>query len=72
MYSSMYVDPQIIPVEYHLPATICSVNYKKMATTEPVPKHWLVFSYIRSEYYELDHNFDDTELKIIIRPHIQR
>ena len=34
-----------------------------MSTTGPVPKHWLGFSYIRSQYYELYQNFDDIELK---------
>ena len=39
------------------------VNYKKISTLGPVPEHWLEFSYIRSKYYDLYHNFDDTELK---------
>ena len=33
------------------------------STPGPVPKHWLGFSVIRSEDYELDQNFDDTEFK---------
>ena len=34
-----------------------------MSAPGPVPKHQLEFSCIRSEYYELDMNFDETELK---------
>ena len=61
MYVFMYVDPDTIPVDDHLPYTkTVFVNYKKMSTPGPVPKHWLVFSYICSERYELDQNFDDT------------
>ena len=60
MYASMYVDTQTIPVEEHLTATIFFVNYKKMSTPEQVPKNCLGFSYIHSEYYELDLNFEDT------------
>ena len=32
-----------------------------MSTPGPVPKHWLVFVYIRSEDYELDQNFVKTK-----------
>ena len=39
------------------------VKLKKKSTPEPVSKHWMLFSYIRSEDYELDKNFDDTEFK---------
>ena len=61
MHAFMYVDPETIPVEDHFTATEMFVdNYKKMSTTGPVPKNWLGFSYIRSEYYGLDQNFDDT------------
>ena len=59
MYSFMYVDPQKMPFEGHFPSTIFFENYKKMSTPVPVIKHWLVFSYIRSEDYELDQNFGD-------------
>ena len=34
-----------------------------MSTPGPVTKHWLGFSYIRSEYYELDPYFYLTEMK---------
>ena len=34
-----------------------------MPTPGPVPKHFLVFSYVRLEYYELYQNFDDIEFK---------
>ena len=30
-----------------------------MSTLGPVPKHWLVFGYMRSEDYELDVKFDE-------------
>ena len=36
---------------------------KYKSTLGTVQKHWIVFIYIRSEYYKLDKNFDDTELK---------
>ena len=39
------------------------LKYKKISTPGPIPKYWLGFSYIRSEYYELGQNFDDTESK---------
>ena len=58
------VDPQIIPAEDHFTdSKIIVVNYKKNSTPGPIPTHWLGFSYIRSENYKLDQNFDDTELK---------
>ena len=64
MYDFMYIDPEIIPVEDHFPATkIFVVNYNKISTPQPVPKHRIGFSYISSEYYELNHNFYDTDLK---------
>ena len=59
----MYVDTETIPVEDHFTATKTFVdNYNKISTPRTVPKHWLVFSYICSEDYELNHNFDETEL----------
>ena len=36
------------------------VNYKNMSTPGTVPKRCLRFSYVRSEDYELDQNFDET------------
>ena len=64
MYDFMYVYPEKIPVEYHFPATKTSAdNYKNNSTTGTVPKHWLVFSCIHSEEYELYVNFDETELE---------
>ena len=42
-----------------------------MSTSGPVPKHWLGIRYKVSEDYELDLNYDETELKKI-RPHIQQ
>ena len=37
-------------------------NIKKW-TLGPVPKRWIGFSYIHSKYYNLDQNFDETEIK---------
>ena len=52
MFSFMYVDPKTMPVEDCFPATKIFVDeYKKMSTQGPVPKHWIGFSYIHSEYY---------------------
>ena len=63
MYAFMYVDPETMPVEDHFIATKIFVdNYRNISTPGIARKHWLVFSYIRSEYYELNHNFDETEL----------
>ena len=59
----MYVDPDKMAEEDYFPATKNVVNYKETSTPEPVPKHWLGFSYICSEGYELDLNFDLTEIK---------
>ena len=39
-------------------------NYKKMSTLVPVPQHCIGFSYIHSEDYELDLNFDKIDTKI--------
>ena len=39
------------------------LNYKKMSTPGPLPKHLMGFSYIYSEDYESDQNCDDTKLK---------
>ena len=64
MYAFMYVYPQIIPVEDHFPADKqFVVKYNKMSTPGPVPKYLLVFSYVRSEDYDLDQKFNATELK---------
>ena len=64
MCDFMYVYPDTMPVEDHFTATkTFVVNYKKMSTQGPVPKHWLGQSYIRSEDYYSDQNFYDTELK---------
>ena len=35
-----------------------------MPTTGPVPKNWLVYSYICSKDYELDLNFGEKKIKI--------
>ena len=60
IYSSIYADPQTMPVEDHFLSTkIFVVKYKKMSTPETAPKHWLWFSYIHSEDYELDQKFND-------------
>ena len=66
MYDFMYVYPQKIPGEDNFPATrIFIMNYKNMSTPGLVPNIWLGFSYISLEDYELDKNFDGTELKKI-------
>ena len=45
MYDFMYVDPQTMPTEDHFPAIKSFVvNYKKISTPGPIPKHWIVFS----------------------------
>ena len=57
----MSVDPETIPEEDYFRATKTFVEkYKKTSTPRSVPKHWLEFSCIYSEYYELDMNFDGT------------
>ena len=61
MYDFMYVDPDKIPMEDYFPATR---TFKKISTPGPVPNNWPVFSYIRSDNYQLDLNFDETETKI--------
>ena len=64
MYDFMYVDTQTMTAEDYFNATKeFVVNRKKISTTGPVTKHWMEFIYISSEDYELDQNFDDTELK---------
>ena len=64
MYAVMYVDNETIPAEDHFPAKKTFFGkYKKIPTPGTVPKIWLGFSYIRSEDYESDQNFDDKELK---------
>ena len=61
MYNFMYVYPEMIPVDDHFPDAKNFVdNYKKMSTPGSVPNHFIVYSHIRSEYYELYQNFDDT------------
>ena len=64
MYSFMYVYPETVPVEVYFPPTkICVENYNNISTQGPIPKHLLGYSYISSEYYELDMSFDETYLK---------
>ena len=61
MCAFMYVYPQTMSVEDHFIATkTFFVKYREISTPGPVPKHWLRFSCIRSEDYELYQNFDDT------------
>ena len=60
----MYVDPETTPEEYYFTSTKTFVeNHKKKSTPGPNKKYWLGFSYISSEDYELDLNFDETETK---------
>ena len=56
----MYVDPQTMSVEDLFPDTkTFVVNYKKISTPEPVPKHLMGCSYTCTEDYELYHNIAD-------------
>ena len=49
-YAFVYVDSDKILVDYHFPATTpFFVNYNKMSTPGPVPKHCIRFSYIPSK-----------------------
>ena len=61
MYAFMYVNTETIgdltPM-WSEKKTIVE-NYKKVSTPVPVTKHWLGFSYMRSEYYELYLKFDE-------------
>ena len=55
----LYVDPDTMEEEdYFLATKISAENYNKISTLVPVPKHWIGFSYIHSEYYMLDLNVD--------------
>ena len=64
MYYFMYVDTETIPVKDYFPsAKNIDDNYKKVSTLGPVPKHYLAFSYIGSEYYKLDMKFDEIYMK---------
>ena len=68
MYAFMYVDPETLVEEEYFPYTKIFVgNYKEWSNTGLVPKHWLGFSYIYicSDDYELDINFDETDMKEI-------
>ena len=68
MYAFMYVDTQTVPVEDHFPAAKIFVeNYKKIKKLGTVSKHWIGFTYIFLEDYELDKICDDTKF----RPHMQ-
>ena len=61
MCAFMYIDLETMSEEDYFTATkICVANYKKIPTPVPVPKYWLGFSFICSEYYELDMIFDET------------
>ena len=64
MYAFMYVYLKTITLKDHFTSTKTYVlNYNKMSTPGTLPKHWIGFNYIRSEDYELDHNFDYIKLK---------
>ena len=62
MDAFMYVDPRKMAVEDNL-LLIFFVNHKKITISVPVPKNWLVLSYICSEDYGLNNKFDCTEFK---------
>ena len=60
----MSIDPKTMEEEDYFPATKTFVeNYMKISTPGSVPKHWIGFSYIRSEYFELGLKFYETEMK---------
>ena len=60
-YDLIYFYSETMLMDDHFPATeTFAVNYKKMSTLGPVPKHWLGFSLIRSKDYELYMYFDET------------
>ena len=64
VYAFMYVNPKTIPVEDNfLDAKRIFDKYKKILTPAPVPKYWLVFSYMCSNDYELDVKFGEILLK---------
>ena len=64
IYAFKYVDLQKMLVEDHFTDTkTFAVKYKEISTKGPVPKDYLGFSYIHSEDYDIDKNFDDTQLK---------
>ena len=72
MYAFMYADPGKFSVEDHFPDTKhFALNYNNNSIPGTVPKYWLGFSYIRSEYYEFYQNFYDRDFKKI-RPNIQQ
>ena len=61
MFDFMYINQETIPAEEYFPAIqTFPENYKIMSTPGPGPKNWLGFSYIHSDDYELDINFDVT------------
>ena len=56
----MYVDTETMVEEGWFTATKTIVEkYKRRSTTVPVPNNFLVFSYIYSDDYELDLNFNE-------------
>ena len=64
MYDFKYIDNKTMADEDYFPYTKSfPENYNKLSNPVPVPKHWLGFSYIFSEDYELGMNFDETEMK---------
>ena len=58
MYDFMFVDPETIPEGKYIPyIRNFAQEYKKKSTPGSIPKHWLGFIYIHSEYCELDLNY---------------
>ena len=59
IYDLIQVDTETMAEDDYFPDTKTFVEkYNKMSTPGPVPKHWLIFSCIRSEEYQLDLKFD--------------
>ena len=63
MYNFMHYNTMILSEEdYFLDTKTFSENNKKISTPGLVSKTWIGFSYIRSEYYYFDIDFDESEI----------
>ena len=61
MYAFMRVETETMAEEVYLPDTkLFFENYKRRSTPGILPRHWLGFSYISSEEYELDLKVGET------------
>ena len=65
IFAFMYVDlDAVLKEEFFIPTRKIVANYNIMSTPALVSKYCLRFSYICSEEYDLDLNFNETEMKI--------